>query len=192
MTAIKFSARKVDDAGAASSQCAVLPLHKGDKLGGVARNLDKASGGAISAALTLGDFAGKSGQSTLLPGAGKIKRILLVGCGDKDKFDRDAAREMAQTAFTALKGTSARDALLFTAGISIEGADEDWLLEMLARNFTAGTYRYTRTLGKPKPAVPQPAPASTTPGSWQTCPATSAHRVILPRTRANWPAATAK
>ena len=153
MTAIKFSARKVDDAGAASSQCAVLPLHKGDKLGGVARNLDKASGGAISAALALGDFAGKSGQSTLLPGAGKIKRILLVGCGDKDKFDRDAAREMAQTAFTALKGTSARDALLFTAGISIEGADEDWLLEMLARNFTAGTYRYTRTLGKPKPAV---------------------------------------
>lgn len=153
MSAIKFSARKIDDAGAASSQCAVLPLYRDGKLSGAARNLDKASGGAVSAALALGDFAGKSGQSTLLPGAGKIKRILLVGCGDKDKFDRDAAREMAQTAFTALKGTSAGDALLLTTGISIEGADEDWLLEMLARHFTAGTYRYTRTLGKPKPAV---------------------------------------
>jgi leucyl aminopeptidase len=153
MSAIKFSARKIDDAGAASSQCAVLPLYEDGKLSGTARNLDKASGGAISAALALGDFAGKSGQSALLPGAGKLKRILLVGCGDKDKFDRDAAREMAKTAFAALKGTAARDALLLTADLTIKGTDEDWLLEMLARHFSAGIYRYTRTLGKPQPAV---------------------------------------
>jgi leucyl aminopeptidase len=153
MSAIKFSARKIDDAGATTSQCAVLPLYRSGKLSGAARNLDKASGGAVSAALALGDFTGKSGQSTLLAGAGKIKRILLVGCGDKDKFDREAAREMAKTAFDALKGTAAKDALLLTADLSIEGADEDWLLEMLARHFTAGIYRYTRTLGKPKPAV---------------------------------------
>lgn len=154
MTTIKFSARKVGSAEAASSQCAVLPLFSDGKLGSFAKKLDSANGGAVSAALALGDFTGKSGQSALLPGSGKLKRLLLVGCGDKDKFDRDAAREMAQTAFNALKGTSAKDALLLTAELKVKGADEDWLLEMLASSFTAGTYRYTRTVGKPKPAVP--------------------------------------
>ena len=93
MTAIKFSARKLDDISKATSQCAVLPLFKGDKLSGVAKGLDKASGGAISAALALGDFSAKSGQTNLLPGCGKLKRVLLVGCGEQAKFDRAAARE---------------------------------------------------------------------------------------------------
>ena len=68
MTAITFTARKIADAGKARSQCAVIPLFSDKKPGGAARLLDKASAGAVSAALALGDFSGKAGQSLLLPG----------------------------------------------------------------------------------------------------------------------------
>mgnify|MGYP001818444523 CR=1 FL=1 len=153
MTAIKFSARKIDDPGTASSQCAVVPLHQGEKLGGAARKLDRASGGAISAAIDLGDFSGKGGQSALLPGTGKLKRILLVGCGKKGEFDRKAAREMAQTIYMALNGTNARDALVIASHLAVKGGNESWLLEMLARHLTSRAYRYSETVSKPKPPL---------------------------------------
>lgn len=152
MTAIKYSARKLDDASKASSQCAVLPLFKGDKLNGAAKQLDKACDGAITTALGLGDFSAKSGQTALLPGCGKIKRILLVGCGEQDKFDRAAARGFAKATYTALNGTSAKDALLLLDDLKVSDGDEDWLLEMLARHLTSSSYRYTETVSKPKPA----------------------------------------
>jgi leucyl aminopeptidase len=153
MTAIKFSARKLEDASKATSQCAVLPLFKGDKLTGTAKKLDKASGGAISATLELGDFSAKSGQTILLPGCGKLKRLLLVGCAEQDKFDRAAARAMAQAIYKGLNGTSAKEALVLAQDLKVSDGDEAWLLEMLARHLTASAYRYTETVAKPKPAL---------------------------------------
>ena len=82
MTAIKFTARKVADAEKAQTQCAVVPVAGSDKLTGVAKALDKASGGAISATIALGDFKGKSGEKVLLPGVGRSRRLLLIGVGD--------------------------------------------------------------------------------------------------------------
>ena len=151
MTAIKFSARKLEDAAKASSQCAVLPVHVDEKLTGAAKSLDKASGGAIRATLELGDFTAKSGQSAMLPGTGKLKRILLVGCGKKDKFDRSAARGLAKTIYGALNGTSAKEALILLGDLKVSDADESWLLEMLSRQLTSSAYRYKETVSKPKP-----------------------------------------
>ena len=105
MTAIKFTARKVSDASAANTQCAVLPLFSESKLTGAASALNKATGGAIKSTLELGDFSAKAGQSCLLPGAGKCKRLLLVGCGEKKKFDRAAARGLAQSIYRGLNET---------------------------------------------------------------------------------------
>ena len=51
MTAITFTARDVSDAATARSQCAIVPLFHGAKLSGVALKLDRASSGAIKAAL---------------------------------------------------------------------------------------------------------------------------------------------
>ena len=153
MTAIKFTARKVSDASAANTQCAVLPLFSESKLTGAASALNKATGGAIKSTLELGDFSAKAGQSCLLPGAGKCKRLLLVGCGEKKKFDRAAARGLAQSIYRGLNETQAKDALLFLDDIKVKGADNAWLLEMLARSIQSNSYRYTETVAKPKPAL---------------------------------------
>ena len=153
MSAIKFSSRKVSDASTATTGCAIIPLYSDSKLSGVAAILNKASGGAIKTALELGDFAGKSGQSAVLPGAGKAKRLLLVGCGEKKKFDRSGARSFVQALYKGINSTDAKDALLLLDDVSVQGADGDWLLEMLARSLESKSYRYTETVSKPKPAL---------------------------------------
>ena len=54
MTTMTFIARDVSDAAAAATQCAILPLFQNAKLTGAALQLDRASSGAIKAALALG------------------------------------------------------------------------------------------------------------------------------------------
>ncbi|MDG2327284.1 MAG: leucyl aminopeptidase [Halioglobus sp.] len=153
MTAIKFSARKVNDPTTATTECAVVYIFSDSKLSGTASALNKASGGAIKAVLDLGDFTGKSGQCSTLPGTGKIKRLLLVGCGEKKQFDRSAARDFAQAVYSGINGTSAKSALLLLDDMKVKGADDHWLLEMLSRTLESKSYRYTETVSKPKPAL---------------------------------------
>ena len=97
MTAITCTARKIKDAAQAKSQCAILPVFSRKKLSLAAQQLDDAAGGAIKAALALGDFTGKAGETCMLAGVAGNKRLLLVGCGDQGGFDRAAARVLANT-----------------------------------------------------------------------------------------------
>ena len=63
----------------------VLGVGQGKKLGPVARDVDKASGGAISRALKVGSFEGKAKQllDIVAPANVTFSRILLAGTGEK-------------------------------------------------------------------------------------------------------------
>lgn len=152
MTAMTFSARNVSDAATATTQCAILPLFHGAKLSGAALTLDRASSGTIKAALALGDFSAKSGESIILPGAGGARRILLLGCGDAKKFDREAARKFSQHLYRALEHKQAAEAMLHLAGLGLKEKEVRWMLAYLARDLTAASYRYTETVSKPRTA----------------------------------------
>ncbi len=153
MSALTISARAISDASNARTQCAVLPLFSDEPLKGSGKDLDSAANGAISATLQLEDFGARRGQSCLLPGTAKAQRILLVGCGKRDEFDRAAAREFATTAYSALNATQAKDALLLLDKLAVKDAESAWLLETLARTLVTGAYRYTETVSKPQPAL---------------------------------------
>ena len=75
MPAITFTARNIQDITKGSSQCAILPMYQQKKLSDEAQLLDDAAGGTIKAAMALGDFSGKAGESCFLPGAGGAKRL---------------------------------------------------------------------------------------------------------------------
>ncbi len=152
MSRIRFSARSIDNAGTATTACAVLPLHAGAGLSGSARELDEACGGGISDALKLGDFSAKAGESLLLPGGGGARRILLLGCGEADKFDRAAARKLCDKAIQKVRATQAADALVYINQVKLKSQDLPVTLAYLAREFTAASYRYTATVSKPRPA----------------------------------------
>lgn len=153
MTAIKFTARKIDDITRGSTQCVILPIYRRKKLSRDAQQFDKASAGAIGAALALGDFSGKSGESCVLPGCGRARRLLLIGCGDPARFDRAAAREFVRTVGRVLNTTAAGDAVLHIGDLKIKDGSSPWLLNCLARQLTCVSYRYTETVSKPKPAM---------------------------------------
>jgi leucyl aminopeptidase len=153
MTAITFTARKIENAAKGSSQCVILPLYRRKKLSREAQQIDEASGGLISGTLALGDFSGKSGESCLLPGVGGARRLLLVGCGDPATFDRAAAREFVRTLGKVLQGIHAAEAVLHLAELHPKDSNTPWLLTCLARQLTCATYRYTETVSKPKPSL---------------------------------------
>lgn len=152
MSKLTFTARKIKDAAQARSQCAILPVFGKKALSTAAQQVDKACDGAVSAAIDLGDFSGKSGQTCMLPGVGGNKRLLLVGCGDKSKFDRAAARELAKAISKALASCEASEATVYCSDLEVKDGDPQWLLAWLARHFTCTAYRYTETVSKPKPA----------------------------------------
>jgi leucyl aminopeptidase len=153
MSTINFTARSISDLAATPTQCAVLPIFKDEKLSARARQLDRAASGAISAALKLGDFTGKAGETLMLPGAGKARRLLLIGCGEAKKFDREAARKFCQQMYSSLNGSQAGDVLVDVAGLRPSDGDIPWLLEYLARHLVSCAYRYTQTVSKPKSAL---------------------------------------
>jgi leucyl aminopeptidase len=153
MSSITFTARKIEDVASTSTHCTVLPVFKGVKLSPTARQLDRAAGGAISSALKLGDFTGKAGEALMLPGAGKARRVLLIGCGAAKTFDRDAARKFCDQIAASLTGCSATDALIDISGLKPRDGDTAWLLEHLSRHLVSSAYRYTRTVSNPKPQL---------------------------------------
>ncbi len=153
MPGITFTARSIPDAAAAPAECAILPIFSDAALAPVARALDKAGGGAIESALALGDFSGKRGETLWLPGSGRSKRVLLLGCGEAAGFDRKAMRNICSKLAHALQDTKAKDALFYASACKLKAADGEWFLSYLARQLTTVGYRYTTTLSKPKTAM---------------------------------------
>ena len=137
MTRITFKAQQNSDPASLSTGCLIAPLFTGKKLSDLGQQLDKLTAGAISGALKLGDFSAKAGQTLLLPGTTKAKRILLIGCGDARKFDRDASRKFINSVYKAVSATQAKDAVLLAERLNIADTDDAWLLEAIARTITA-------------------------------------------------------
>ena len=98
----------------------VVGVHSGSKkLSGENAAVDRACQGAIREALGYEDFKGDVGQAVFVPsGKAPAKRILVVGLGEKKKFDGAASRTAAATA-----AKCCRDARL--KNLAFAAADED-------------------------------------------------------------------
>jgi leucyl aminopeptidase len=150
MTSLPLSARTASAAASASTACAVVPVFDKGSLTPAAEQLDKLTSGSISNALKLGDFSAKPGQTLLLPGTAKVRRILLVGCGNAKQFNRATARQFVDSLSGAVNRTLAKDAIVHAADLSVSDGDSRWLLDCIGKGITASQYHYTRTLSKPK------------------------------------------
>ncbi|MCL4103987.1 UNVERIFIED_CONTAM: hypothetical protein GTU68_034849 [Idotea baltica] len=150
MTTLSLTARTASVAANASTACAVVPVFAKGGLVPAAEQLDKLTAGGITNALKLGDFSAKPGQTLLLPGSGKVKRVLLVGCGSAKKFNQASARQFVESLCAAVNRTLAKDAVIHAADLALHDVDEKWLMDCIAKGITASQYQYTETLSKPK------------------------------------------
>ena len=88
------------------TDCIVVNLFEGVMTpGGATGAVDKALEGAISNLIAGGDFTGKAGTTALLYTNGKLPaaRVLVVGLGKAEKFDRKGVRKAAATVQQALR-----------------------------------------------------------------------------------------
>lgn len=148
-------ARSIVDASKQSTGCAVVMIHAGRKLSAAASQLDKSSKGLVSAALKNGDLRGNSGEHLLLHSnsSGGPRRILLVGCGKPEKVDADASRKIINGIVGGLRASKSKDAAVHLQDLAVGKVSLSAICSDLARAMTVASYRYDRTLSKPKPGL---------------------------------------
>ena len=157
MTTLQFSTRS-DAPEGATTPCLIVGLYEERQLSAAAQRVDGASGGALARLAASGDATGKAGSTVVLFGLPGVaaERVLVVGLGDRRKFDAAAYVRAANDAARALKGLPVTSAYSTLPGLEVPGRDAHWKLRTAALAADAQAYRYTATF-KPKdgPKAPQ-------------------------------------
>ncbi len=119
-----------DSLSQANTDCLIIQVNSNRKLNPIASEIDQATGGLIKSTLKLGDFSGQLGESQLLTNHDgiKAKRLLLVGCGDKEALSVNEFRRLIKTALTSLTKTKAKTALSSLHQIAINNQSIEWAI----------------------------------------------------------------
>jgi leucyl aminopeptidase len=169
---LRFSI-KYGDPATIRAGCAFVPVFSGGIPGKTTKALDKASGGRLSALYAKGDFSGKAG-TTLVVDTGTVlpcQRVLLVGCGPADGFDRRAYRQATEAAIKAWKSTARADAVSFLGQEVVGELDGYRVARIAAESWHKVSYSYTRTRSEKKSTGRQRALAVALPDGRQARPA---------------------
>jgi leucyl aminopeptidase len=131
----------------AASQAVAVLVFEGGVLTPAARQLDEASGGALTRAIAAAKFTGAKGRTLdiVAPQGLAAARVLLVGGGAEADFDDGAAETAAAEAFQALKTSGAEALVLRLAEQSPARAARTALGVRLA------AYRFDRYRTREKP-----------------------------------------
>jgi leucyl aminopeptidase len=115
------------------------------KPGGATRALDEACDGIISQALAAGDFKGGRGEKLVLyperGGTKRPERVLLLGLGEKESFDAEAARQVGGAFADVLRQLKVKTAATVVHG-GDSGRPADALARGLVEGMLLGLYRY--------------------------------------------------
>ncbi len=141
----------------ARTDCAVVGVHDGGGLAPAGAELDRALGGRIGRVLAQGDFAGRLGETLLLPdlGRGPAARVLLVGLGSTKGWGRRAYRRVLSAAAQALLRSGARDALLLLAADPVPDVDAYYRARFVAEAVGGARYQIPDLKTGRRPATPR-------------------------------------
>ena len=136
--------------------CLVVGIHEEGELGDDARQLDRASEGALGRMLAHGDFPGRAGETLLLPAPPKVKatRILLIGQGPRVSMSRRGWRKAVQAAVAALARTQVRSAALALTRPAGRELDDYHFGRAVAEIAQAALYRVNDLKTGKKPKAP--------------------------------------
>ncbi|MBX3725785.1 MAG: leucyl aminopeptidase [Xanthomonadales bacterium] len=132
----------------------VVGLFEDRVMTSAAAAVDEACGGRLKALVDAEDISGKSGKVGVLHRLDGLDspRVLVVGLGDRRKFDAAAYRKAVAVAVRALRETPAADALLTLPEIDVPGRDRAWRIRHAVQVAAAESYQYTATR-KPRPVA---------------------------------------
>jgi len=122
----------------------VVNLFEGVRPGGATGAVDKGLGGLIAAAIDCGDFTGAKNDTLLLYTQGRIPapRVLVVGLGDRDKFDLEIARQAAATAARRLQDLGIDQATTILHGTGAGGLEVEDAAQGVAEASILACYQF--------------------------------------------------
>lgn len=159
----------------AETDCIVVGVLEQEGLTSSAEQLDKASQGFLNKLFSSGDLPTKSGQTLILHQLDGIsaKRLLLVGCGKKDKLNVSQYRKIITATVKALDSSGSDSAICYLSELEVEGAGLYRKIRLLTETIHAARYTFEQLkTGNDKPehpllavalAVPEEKLASLTP-----------------------------
>ena len=150
---MEFSIKSGDLAGR-TSPCLILGVFEQRQLAAPTQLIDTASHGHLSRIIDKGDLDGEAGRTLLLHEVPALaaERVLLVGLGPREKYDRKTFGKVMAAALARLKETSAPEALCALPAppdIDLYLAMRDAVTTILDKE-----YRYERTKSEKKPPSP--------------------------------------
>ncbi len=137
------------DITAVRDQLLVLGVFESEELPKSLAVIDKITNGQLSKVYKLKDFSGKIKQSVLIYNTqkGAAERILLLGLGDKSKFEADTLRSAAAVAIkTADKIKTETMTVCMDVPRSFSHAEK---AQVIAEGLIVGRYEYVEQFSKP-------------------------------------------
>jgi len=128
------------------SDCIIAGIFEKKEPSEAVKLLDKASQGYISNLLKSGDINGEIGETLLLHDIPHVnsKRILLVGCGNKNKLDERNYKKVLTHAISALKKTNASDTLYCLSEINVPQRTTEWKIRQTIKFNEASQYSFNQ------------------------------------------------
>ncbi len=124
--------------------CLVLPIFEHRQLSGAFEEVDANCGGALSRLVTAGDASAKPGRTLLVPEVEGIaaERVLLVGCGDAEKFDAKALHRSVAVAAEALGRTGVGEATSLLSHGPVQGVEDYDAARLTVTAVCGALYRF--------------------------------------------------
>ena len=129
------------------TSCLVIGAFEDAPLHGSANLVDQASAGALQQLIKSGDVSTNWKETTLLHGLKGVnaERILVVGCGEIEKFNTVRYDKVCLSAGTFLRDHATTSAHICLNEIEVSQTTDYWRLRQAAVNLGSANYRYTTT-----------------------------------------------
>jgi len=129
------------------TSCLVIGVFAESQLQGSAKLLDQASHGALQQLIDSGDVDSSWKSTTMLHGLEGVaaKRILVLGCGETEKFDKVRYDGVCKSAGAFLRDHASTDAHVCLNEIETVDMPSHWRLRQAAVSLAWSNYRYTAT-----------------------------------------------
>jgi leucyl aminopeptidase len=176
MSVLNITAKAATTLDQLKSHALVVLVPERKSLGARLRELDKFLGGSLSRTIANRDFTPTCGATTWLSGADQLDRVLLVGCGDLSQRAPASDKKIAEGLSRALMNCAAKDAIIWTEGLSQKIKQPEQLLEQIALQLTLAHYQYSQTLNHRKKPPRELRRVSVTPTN--LCTTASAKRAL--------------
>jgi leucyl aminopeptidase len=126
-----------------ATECLIVAVYEGTQLSASANTLDSLTDGLIINIVERGDIKGKVADTLLISYLTKteIKRVLLVGLGDKNKLSAKDFRKAINSAAKTLAASSISNATCCLTENKVSNQDRTWNARQIVESFDASLYR---------------------------------------------------